>query len=430
MDNIKGAAMRKVLLGSMIVALAWVATANAADLKTAPLYKAPPAPATPAATGYVEVYTGWASTENSTNEFVPGIGSFPNDDKLDGWPIGGAGRASYWFMPNASVQIDAQAEGTAYRETFLGTTDHFSTLAYLVAGHVNVRNQEMGLLGLFGGAGDAGGNGLLFREVRHGVFGGEGQLYWMQATFYLQGGYDRTVSVDSFTDNVHAGFVRGTGRYFFDENLMVEATGQYAKGARDFTDLSSLPAAGVPSQAFQTLLWQAKLEWKPATVPFSFFVKYQGSETRYDTLNDGGLRTLDQKTTDQRFLVGARLYWGQGITLKGNDRAGTTLDIIDPLGSASSPLMFATDQFAVSDIRLKTDIAPVGQLANGLNLYRYRYLWSDTVYVGVMAQEVAEAYPASVIQGPDGYLRVNYGSLGLRLHTLAEWNAMTYGFSL
>jgi hypothetical protein len=422
--------MRKVILGSITVALAWAAAANAADLKNAPLYKAPPTATTPAASGYVEIYTGWASTENSTNSFVPGIGSFANDDKLDGWPIGGAGRASYWFMPNASVQIDAQAEGTSYRETFSGTTEHFSTLAYLIAGHVNLRNQEMGLLGLFGGAGDAGGNGLSFQPVRHGVFGGEGQLYWMQATFYLQGGYDRTVSVDSLTDNIHAAFVRGTGRYFIDQNLMLEATGQYAKGARDFTDVSSLPASGVPSQPFQTLLWQAKLEWKPATMPFSFFLKYQGSETKFDTLNDGGVRTLDQKTTDQRFLIGARLYAGQGITLKGNDRAGTTLDIIDPLGSPSSPLMFGTDQFIVSDIRLKSDIAQVGQLANGLNLYRYRYLWSDTVYVGVMAQEVAKAYPASVARGADGYLRVNYTSLGLRLLTLPEWNAMTYGFSL
>jgi hypothetical protein len=47
-----------------------------------------------------------------------------------------------------------------------------------------------------------------------------------------------------------------------------------------------------------------------------------------------------------------------------------------------------------------------------------------------MAQEVAEAYPASVVEGPDGYLRVNYGSLGLRLHTLAEWQTITYGLGL
>jgi hypothetical protein len=47
-----------------------------------------------------------------------------------------------------------------------------------------------------------------------------------------------------------------------------------------------------------------------------------------------------------------------------------------------------------------------------------------------MAQEVAAAYPASVVQGPDGYLRVNYGSLGMRLRTLAEWETMTYGLGL
>jgi hypothetical protein len=418
----------KTFLGSGFLLLA-ASVASAADLKTAPMYKAPPPPA-PAATGYVELYTGWASTKNSTTDVVTGLGTFTDTDRLDGWPIGGAGRANYWFLPNASVQIDAQGEGTSYADTSGSVTRHFSTHAYLVAAHINLRNQDMGLLGLFGGAGDAGGNGLTFASVRHGVFGGEGQFYWMQATLYAQGGYDRTVSVDSFTDNIHAWFVRGTGRYFFDQNLMLEATGQYANGARDFTDTSFVAAAGVSAQPFQTLLWQAKLEWKPATVPFSFFVKYQGSETRYDTINLGGTDSLSQRTTDNRFLIGARLFAGQGITLKGNDRSGASLDIIDPLGSPSSPLMFATDQFAISDMRLKTDIMSVGQLANGLNLYRYRYLWSDTVYVGVMAQEVAEAYPASVVEGPDGYLRVNYGSLGLRLHTLAEWQTITYGLGL
>ena len=49
-----------------------------------------------------------------------------------------------------------------------------------------------------------------------------------------------------------------------------------------------------------------------------------------------------------------------------------------------------------SDTRLKRDIAQVGEVDNGINLYRYRYLWSDTTYVGVMAQEVAEVIPEAV----------------------------------
>jgi len=77
---------------------------------------------------------------------------------------------------------------------------------------------------------------------------------------------------------------------------------------------------------------------------------------------------------------------------------------------------------APSDIRLKRDIALVGRLDDGLGLYRYRYLWSDTVYVGVMAQEVALIHPEAVVRsGLDHYLRVDYGRLGLQLMTLPEW---------
>ena len=74
-----------------------------------------------------------------------------------------------------------------------------------------------------------------------------------------------------------------------------------------------------------------------------------------------------------------------------------------------------------SDIRLKRDIAALGQHADGINLYRFRYLWSDTVHVGVMAQEVASARPDAVRPGADGYLRVDYARLGLRMQTWEEW---------
>jgi len=78
-----------------------------------------------------------------------------------------------------------------------------------------------------------------------------------------------------------------------------------------------------------------------------------------------------------------------------------------------------------SDIRLKRDIEPLGRLDNGLGLYRYRYNWSDQLYVGVMAQEVAQYDPAAVVRGPDGYLRVYYDRLGLKLQTWEEWVAST-----
>ena len=85
---------------------------------------------------------------------------------------------------------------------------------------------------------------------------------------------------------------------------------------------------------------------------------------------------------------------------------------------------------APSDIRLKRDIAALGRNASGLNLYRFRYLWSDTVHVGVMAQEVALGMPSAVVKGDDDYLSVDYSKLGLRMRTLEEWQALTYGIQL
>jgi hypothetical protein len=76
---------------------------------------------------------------------------------------------------------------------------------------------------------------------------------------------------------------------------------------------------------------------------------------------------------------------------------------------------------APSDIRLKRDIVLLRRLQNRLGLYRYRYLSSDTVYVGVMAQEVERIVPDAVVSGQDGYLRVDYARLGMRLLTWDEW---------
>jgi hypothetical protein len=76
-----------------------------------------------------------------------------------------------------------------------------------------------------------------------------------------------------------------------------------------------------------------------------------------------------------------------------------------------------------SDIRLKRDIVEVGHLDNGIGLYRFRYNWSDQVYVGVMAQEVAMVAPEAVSTGRDGYLRVDYRRLGLSMQTWDQWAA-------
>jgi outer membrane immunogenic protein len=97
-------------------------------------------------------------------------------------------------------------------------------------------------------------------------------------------------------------------------------------------------------------------------------------------------------------------------------------------GDRTSASYSAAPVLLVSDARLKRDITLVGRRDDGLGLYSYRYLWSDTVYVGVMAQEVALIRPDAVVRGAlDDYLRVDYSRLGLTLMTLPEWDARGTG---
>ena len=70
-----------------------------------------------------------------------------------------------------------------------------------------------------------------------------------------------------------------------------------------------------------------------------------------------------------------------------------------------------------SDVRLKENIQPYDTL-NGVQFYTWD--WNDTAKkigydkyptMGVIAQEVQKTHPDTVIEGPEGYLMVNYGKL-------------------
>ena len=74
--------------------------------------------------------------------------------------------------------------------------------------------------------------------------------------------------------------------------------------------------------------------------------------------------------------------------------------------------------YSLSDVRLKRDITEIGRLDNDIGLYRFRYIWDDQPYIGVMAQEVEGIVPEAVVYDASGYLRVNYARLGLQLVAL------------
>jgi len=77
-----------------------------------------------------------------------------------------------------------------------------------------------------------------------------------------------------------------------------------------------------------------------------------------------------------------------------------------------------------SDRRLKSDILSIGTAKNGLKLYSWKYK-SDpvTTWVGVMAQDLETTHPQALRIGADGFYRVNYSKLGVRMMTLEQWNA-------
>jgi hypothetical protein len=319
----KGMTMRLRYSFAGAVALTVLATAaGAADMQ--PVLKAPAA-VDQQVTGYVEFYSGFATTKNTACfTFEDGCDVF----KTKGWALGGAARANYWIARDMSVQVDAQADGTSYEDF-----GRFSTHSYLVGGHWSWRNPQQHLFGVFAAVGDAGGAGLPFgSSQRTGLIGVEAQWYWNQFTLYAQGGYDTTLGTASSEgiDSVNAWFLRGTGRYFINPNFMIEGTVMYANGNIDTNCCD-------PSFGFQTWTWGVKGEWRFATAPFSVFAKYEGSQTKYDSADFFSFSSA--KTTDQRVVFGLKLHMGDR-TLQQTDRAGATLDIKSPLANPTSPLMF------------------------------------------------------------------------------------------
>ena len=68
-----------------------------------------------------------------------------------------------------------------------------------------------------------------------------------------------------------------------------------------------------------------------------------------------------------------------------------------------------------SDLRLKRDVVRIGTHPNGCGVYRFKYLWSDTIYVGAIAQDVLEHAPDAVVRGPGGFLAVDYDAIGMAM---------------
>ncbi len=105
-------------------------------------------------------------------------------------------------------------------------------------------------------------------------------------------------------------------------------------------------------------------------------------------------------------------------------------EIMKPLPAAAAAPVPPPAIPLPSDKRLKSNVAHLVTLANGIDVYSFNYikteglefLDTETTYVGVLAQEVLETFPDAVSIGADGFLRVDYREVGFDMMTLEAWN--------
>jgi hypothetical protein len=270
--------------------------AQAADMGTPQYTKAPVVAASPLSAEFGS-YVGLDSMSKDSNSYKDTVGVF-----------GGTARVNYWFAPNWRWQSDLEVEiSSATKDSF--TTD--GRVQGIMGSHLSYANQSY-LFGVFGGT--AGLNNLDdYGILVQGLVGVEAQVYLNNFTLYGQFGYTDAVSGSyaNCTSKHNCGerswFGRAVGRYFFTPNDKLQAEFGYAEG--------TYTGDGDKSK---DITWGALYEHRFSDRPFSLYAEYAGlyNENRFDSYN----------TYEHQFMLGAKVYFGQG-TLLSNDRNGTTLDM-------------------------------------------------------------------------------------------------------
>ncbi|MFZ3358437.1 MAG: tail fiber domain-containing protein [Xanthobacteraceae bacterium] len=289
--------------------------------------------------------------------------------------------------------------------------------------------------------------------------GGAAHLFWRDPHRGLLGAYGDSIHWQTPIGGVNVGDVGGEGEAYLGQwTLRGVAGAEFGNNATN----NAVSVVGIPGGFITTTTPNGILKHVTRffdTVTLEYYVtdnwkasigqRYLGGRnaaafgTEYALASRGNMlptlfaeARLGEGHDNYGAWAGLRLYFGNhDKTLirrnREDDPSANLFDIVDTLGPGSTSttgtctngetFLNGSCSGQPSDRRLKRDIVLLARLDNGVGIYRY--LWSDIVYVGVMAQEVAQIVPAAVILGADGYCRVNYARLGLRMMTWDEWTA-------
>ena len=184
------------------------------------------------------------------------------------------------------------------------------------AAHVYYRNDQYAV-GLTGGVGIS--SGVLGTSADYYFVGVEGQYYWKNFTFGLNGGYLDS-SVDSFggADDLflnNAWYVGGEARYYVNDKTTVSANLGYISGEANFGNWD-----------VDTLHWGAKVEYKPEPKePLSLWVAYEGRSTEAEA--NVGPWSTDKDT--HTIKIGVTFSFGADGTKMEQDRSGPSFNQMD-----------------------------------------------------------------------------------------------------
>jgi hypothetical protein len=296
--------MNKIITSSVVAIGLFVSasSANAAD------FDPPQSIQELVVSGVVESWSGYSFY---TNKDFDG----DEDDLEDSFFTGKSGRLSLPLGGAWSVQMDVDAEFNT-THLFKSNDDNTTNMEYAFQGlaHFSARDPGMGLIGVFGGAGEGAADG---DEYPFYVIGGEAQLYLQDFTFYVQGGYfDITSRGPSHDEDAlqDAIFGRGVVRWFLDENTRLQGEVSYADGTSDANE------AGVGDDG-NVIEWGVRYDTTLAGLPVigdtNVFLGYRGAKFSNDD--------EDNSFVDHTIMAGFRYAFG-GNSLKEIDRVGATLD--------------------------------------------------------------------------------------------------------
>lgn len=138
----------------------------------------------------------------------------------------------------------------------------------------------------------------------------------------------------------------------------------------------------------------------------------------------GALRDIDTEERQSELgllgAVGGLLGQGQFGLFNGSNSTGkststTNEGLLSNIASLGGAVKGATALAGLfSDERTKTDVTTLGRDERGRRWVSFRYLWEDPgapLHTGVMAQEVRASDPGAVLDGPMGFLMVDYSKL-------------------